>query len=97
VKEKGNKYQIGGMAEWLKAAVLKTANRKVRGFESYSLRQFLLLFQYVNSSSLVLELSVKVSLTGNALNTVAGINLIMAKTIPSYIFFNLALPDGFKE
>ncbi len=27
------------MAEWLKAAVLKTANRKVRGFESYSLRQ----------------------------------------------------------
>jgi hypothetical protein len=29
------------MAEWLKAAVLKTANRKVRGFESYSLRQFI--------------------------------------------------------
>jgi hypothetical protein len=39
MKEKGNKYKIGGMAEWLKAAVLKTANRKVRGFESYSLRQ----------------------------------------------------------
>jgi hypothetical protein len=39
IKEKGKKYQIGGMAEWLKAAVLKTANRKVRGFESYSLRQ----------------------------------------------------------
>ena len=30
------------MAEWLKAAVLKTANRKVRGFESYSLRHFIL-------------------------------------------------------
>ncbi len=26
------------MAEWLKAAVLKTVDRKVRGFESYSLR-----------------------------------------------------------
>lgn len=31
----------GGMAEWLKAAVLKTVVRKYRGFESYSLRQFL--------------------------------------------------------
>lgn len=29
----------GGMAEWLKAAVLKTVVRKYRGFESYSLRQ----------------------------------------------------------
>jgi hypothetical protein len=29
----------GGMAEWSKAAVLKTVNRKVRGFESCSLRQ----------------------------------------------------------
>ena len=29
----------GGMAEWFKAAVLKTAVRKHRGFESYSLRQ----------------------------------------------------------
>jgi hypothetical protein len=28
----------GGMAEWLKAAVLKTVERKFRGFESYSLR-----------------------------------------------------------
>ena len=29
----------GGMAEWFKAAVLKTASRKSgRGFESYSLR-----------------------------------------------------------
>ncbi len=28
------------MAEWLKAAVLKTAERKFRGFESYSLRQY---------------------------------------------------------
>ena len=26
------------MAEWSKAAVLKTVDRKVRGFESYSLR-----------------------------------------------------------
>ena len=30
----------GGMAEWLKAAVLKTVVRKYRGFESYSLRQY---------------------------------------------------------
>ena len=29
---------LGGMAEWLKAAVLKTVERKLRGFESYSLR-----------------------------------------------------------
>ncbi len=29
----------GGMAEWLKAAVLKTVDGNVRGFESYSLRQ----------------------------------------------------------
>ncbi len=28
----------GGMAEWFKAAVLKTVVRKYRGFESYSLR-----------------------------------------------------------
>ncbi len=27
------------MAEWSKAAVLKTVERKFRGFESYSLRQ----------------------------------------------------------
>ena len=31
----------GGMAEWLKAAVLKTVERKLRGFESYSLRHYL--------------------------------------------------------
>ena len=30
--------QDGGMAEWFKAAVLKTVVRKYRGFESYSLR-----------------------------------------------------------
>ena len=30
---------LGGMAEWFKAAVLKTVDRKVRGFESLSLRQ----------------------------------------------------------
>ena len=28
----------GGVAEWLKAAVLKTVVRKYRGFESYLLR-----------------------------------------------------------
>ena len=28
----------GGMAEWSKAAVLKTVERKLRGFESYFLR-----------------------------------------------------------
>ena len=32
------KYLSGGMAEWFKAAVLKTVERKLRGFESYSLR-----------------------------------------------------------
>ena len=37
-----NKFWLvnGGMAEWLKAAVLKTVERKLRGFESYSLRHF---------------------------------------------------------
>ena len=30
----------GGMAEWSKAAVLKTVERKLRGFESYSLRHY---------------------------------------------------------
>ena len=30
----------GGMAERFKAAVLKTVDRKVRGFESLSLRHF---------------------------------------------------------
>jgi hypothetical protein len=29
------------MAEWFKAAVLKTVERKFRGFESYSLRHIL--------------------------------------------------------
>jgi hypothetical protein len=32
----------GGMAEWFKAAVLKTVVRKYRGFESYFLRQNML-------------------------------------------------------
>lgn len=32
------KQVLGGMAEWFKAAVLKTVVRKYRGFESYSLR-----------------------------------------------------------
>lgn len=31
---------IGGVAERSKAAVLKTVERKLRGFESYPLRQF---------------------------------------------------------
>ena len=31
---------FGGVAEWLKAAVLKTVERKFRGFKSYLLRQF---------------------------------------------------------
>ena len=30
------------MAEWFKAPVLKTGGRKLRGFESYSLRQIYL-------------------------------------------------------
>ena len=34
-----SRFAIGGMAEWFKAAVLKTVERKLRGFESYSLRQ----------------------------------------------------------
>jgi hypothetical protein len=33
----------GGMAEWFKAAVLKTVDRKIRGFESLSLRQIITL------------------------------------------------------
>jgi hypothetical protein len=37
------KSTCGGMAEWFKAAVLKTADRKVRGFESYSLRHLLII------------------------------------------------------
>ncbi len=35
----GKRITSGGMAEWLKAAVLKTVVRKYRGFESYFLRQ----------------------------------------------------------
>jgi hypothetical protein len=38
------KREMGGMAEWLKAAVLKTADRKVREFESLSLRHPLITF-----------------------------------------------------
>lgn len=33
----------GGMAEWFKAAVLKTVVRKYRGFESYFLRHKMLM------------------------------------------------------
>ena len=32
-------HEFGEMAEWFKAAVLKTVERKLRGFESLSLRQ----------------------------------------------------------
>jgi hypothetical protein len=35
----GLAFNHGGMAERFKAAVLKTVDRKVRGFESLSLRQ----------------------------------------------------------
>ncbi len=35
----GKRNLAGGMAEWFKAAVLKTVVRKYRGFESYFLRQ----------------------------------------------------------
>ncbi|MBP1752119.1 MAG: hypothetical protein H6Q57_955 [Geobacteraceae bacterium] len=34
------------MAEWLKAAVLKTVERKFRGFKSYSLRHNKIGFQF---------------------------------------------------
>lgn len=37
LKERG--FQ-GGMAEWLIAPVLKTGDRKIRGFKSFSLRQY---------------------------------------------------------
>jgi hypothetical protein len=37
------------MAEWFKAAVLKTADRKVRGFESLSLRQLSIGFSEIFS------------------------------------------------
>ena len=40
-KDKRCPKHLGGMAEWFKAAVLKTVERKFRGFESYSLRQFI--------------------------------------------------------
>ena len=37
---RGRRHETsGGMAEWLKASVLKTEDRKVRGFESLSLRR----------------------------------------------------------
>ena len=38
-RSKWYKVLHGGMAEWFKAAVLKTVVRKYRGFESYFLRQ----------------------------------------------------------
>jgi hypothetical protein len=34
---------LGGVAEWSKAAVLKTAERKLRGFESLLLRRLLII------------------------------------------------------
>jgi hypothetical protein len=36
---KGLRTGSGGVAEWSKAAVLKTAERKLRGFESLLLRK----------------------------------------------------------
>jgi hypothetical protein len=42
------------MAEWFKAAVLKTVVRKYRGFESYFLRQILLLSGEVTERPMVL-------------------------------------------
>ncbi len=41
------------MAEWFKAAVLKTADRKVRGFESYSLRHPLTPKEFCTSYTLL--------------------------------------------
>jgi hypothetical protein len=40
------------MAEWFKALVLKTRDRKVRGFESYSLRhsEFSVFCQNINAA-----------------------------------------------
>ena len=42
------------MAEWFKAAVLKTVVRKYRGFESYSLRHFLNTCRFVAPGSIAL-------------------------------------------
>ncbi len=42
------------MAEWFKAAVLKTVERKFRGFESYSLRSR---FYYLETKGEVAELA----------------------------------------
>ena len=36
----GKPAGLGGVAERFKAAVLKTVDLRIRGFESYSLRQF---------------------------------------------------------
>ena len=44
----------GGMAEWFKAAVLKTVVRKYRGFESYFLRQKIVLRGEVTERPMVL-------------------------------------------
>jgi hypothetical protein len=42
------------MAEWLKAAVLKTVVRKYRGFESYFLRQSYIYYGEVTERPMVL-------------------------------------------
>ena len=44
----------GGVAEWSKAAVLKTVERKFRGFESYLLRHF---FYMTNPTGEMTELA----------------------------------------
>ena len=43
----------GGMAEWTIAAVLKTAGRKPRGFESLSLRKKLITLPFLVSDSII--------------------------------------------
>jgi hypothetical protein len=61
--------KAGGMAEWSKAAVLKTVNRKVRGFESCSLRQNRKYARGGNFSSSGEDTTTPLSLDGRGHNT----------------------------
>ncbi len=54
------------MAEWFKAAVLKTAGRKPRGFESYSLRQPLQKLQLASHPIQPTKLSTEMASNANA-------------------------------
>jgi hypothetical protein len=45
------------MAEWFKAAVLKTVERKLRGFESYSLRHVYMAVEYPKSRCIAVILA----------------------------------------